>query len=437
MLHLSERLQQNIAFVLRRSKELEEQSAAPSLLRSEKLAQLCYAASELALRALICSDELESLHLSREDRLFQQEAAFVLQQIALHALDIQEWEAPNALQEGIAEINRQAELLKGYVDFPAEPASQEPPAQDPAPLVLSADTSPASVLEWGLTVCIEPPEGDEQARLRAEIRVLREMLATLVLERDELLHVTCRELEARYFSELGSLEAELFRAKGLARYYKRLCEFMRAAVNRGEEPSSEKAEEALRRELEEFQPIYEDLLRRVREARAFRPRRTRCSKIDNIGSQTGSAASEEKELSEEEQLKLLYRRIVKAMHPDLHPDQDEATRALFKRAIQAYKDGDLKTLREIDGLSSGAEPDPGQDPLQALREERARLLELVASLRAEIRHVKSHYPYTKKDLLEDPERLAAEKQRLQEQLRQAQQQADRYRREMEELEGKA
>ena len=55
MLQLSERLQQNIAFVLRSSLELEEQAASSALSQPSKLTMLCYAASELALTALISS----------------------------------------------------------------------------------------------------------------------------------------------------------------------------------------------------------------------------------------------------------------------------------------------------------------------------------------------------------------------------------------------
>lgn len=87
-------------------------------------------------------------------------------------------------------------------------------------------------------------------------------------------------------------------------------------------------------------------------------------------------------------------------------------------------------------MSADTEPEPGQDPLQALREEKQRLLDLVFSLRYEIRHIKIRFPYTKKKLLEDPELLAAEKKRLEQALFQLRQQAERYRREVADLEGK-
>lgn len=450
MLQLSERLQQNIAFILRRSRELEEQAAPPALSQPGKLTMLCYSASELALTALISSDELESLPLPREAQLLQREAASALRQIALHALDIQAWELPDAVRAELAAIRKQCETLVGCVELPPEP---EAPA--PAPLV-PARQAPAQAGARDLILFTPAAGEDEETLLRAQIRALRDLLASLVQERDELVHVTCRELEARYYRELGSLEAEVFRAEGLVHFYRRRAEYLRAARNRDEKPDVEKVEEKLRKDLEEYQKVYEEFTRRAKEAEAQRPKRTGKSaataetKSDEKASDpqepeeaeeavpSGEEEEAEAEIpSEEERLKRLYRRIVKAMHPDLHPEQDEATRTLFKRAIQAYKDGDLKTLQEIDGMCADTEPEPGQDPLQALREEKQRLLDLVFRLRYEIRHIKTRFPYTKKALLEDPEQLAAKKRQLELALFQFRQQAERYRREAADLEGKS
>lgn len=439
MLQLSERFQQNIAFVLRRSRELEEQAASSALSQPGKLTMLCYAASELALTALISSDEVESLFLPREEQLLQREAASALRQIALHALDIQAWELPDAIRAELAAIRKYCETLANCVVLPPEP---EAPA--PAPLVPAEHQAPAQTEAQGLMLFTPTTEEDEETWLRTQIRALRELLADLVQERDELVHVICRELEARYYRELGSLEAEVFRADGLVNYFRRRAEYLRAARNRDEKPDLEKVEQKLRKDLEEYQKVYEEFTRRAKEAEAQRPKRA--GKSTSLAeTKTGEKASDHQEqeeeaegeiLSEEDRLKRLYRRIVKAMHPDLHPEQDEATRSLFKRAIQAYKDGDLKTLQEIDGMCADTEPEPGQDPLQALREEKQQLLDLVFRLRYEIRHIKTRFPYTKKKLLDDPELLAAEKKRLEQALFQLRQQAERYRREVADLEGK-
>ena len=104
------------------------------------------------------------------------------------------------------------------------------------------------------------------------------------------------------------------------------------------------------------------------------------------------------------------------MHPDLHPDQDKATKDLFKRAIIAYKEFDLKTLRETDAMLSTEISAEAETTVEALMKEKDRLLKLIRAVSVEIRAIKGKYPYTMKELLEDPLRLAAEKQRLQQKL---------------------
>ena len=126
--------------------------------------------------------------------------------------------------------------------------------------------------------------------------------------------------------------------------------------------------------------------------------------------------------------------IVKAMHPDLHPDQDEATKDLFKRAIRAYKEFDLKTLRELAAMLACENTEDVENIVEELLKERKRLLELIRGIRADIRTVKSRYPYTLKAILDDPVRLAEKKQSLKQRIEKAERAADVYRRRIKEME---
>ena len=120
-------------------------------------------------------------------------------------------------------------------------------------------------------------------------------------------------------------------------------------------------------------------------------------------------------LSDEDnkELKKLYRKIVKALHPDINPDVSEAQVQLFDNAVSAYKNGDLGTLRII-GEMVGNNPLPEQhkDAMTQLVEERERLQGLLKSIRESIENIKSEYPYTMKDILEDTERTEQKKQEL-------------------------
>ncbi|MCD8115531.1 MAG: hypothetical protein LUE21_00130 [Oscillospiraceae bacterium] len=45
--------------------------------------------------------------------------------------------------------------------------------------------------------------------------------------------------------------------------------------------------------------------------------------------------------------KSMHRKILKALHPDLHPNLSEAKSGLFFRAIASYRDGNLETMQAI------------------------------------------------------------------------------------------
>ena len=86
---------------------------------------------------------------------------------------------------------------------------------------------------------------------------------------------------------------------------------------------------------------------------------------------------------------------------------------LFDNAVSAYKSGDLGTLRII-GEMVGNNPLPEQhkDAMTQLVEERERLQGLLQSIRESIDNIKSEYPYTMKDILEDTEKTEQKKQEL-------------------------
>ena len=82
-------------------------------------------------------------------------------------------------------------------------------------------------------------------------------------------------------------------------------------------------------------------------------------------------------------------------------------------------------------MSSSAE-----DKIELLVQEKARILTMIRTIRAEIRIVKTRFPYTKKEILDDPEKLAVEKEKLNSRLSQVQQAANIYKTRIAEMEEK-
>ena len=441
MLLVAEYLKKNIADILQTVQTICRFLDSHDTLSMDQAQQISFSCAEMALLSLAASDEIEPSDMPAE-KMLRHEVASALRQIAIHFLNIQEWENMENIKAYFSTIAKHCAFIKKAVDLPEIKEEVLLPNDELQLVPFSGQTGEEAVA----VLAAQNGNENEAAGIRAEIRALRELLTALVFERDNLLHVTCKEIEADYMRELGSLEAEIYHAECEARYLLRKMEMMQASIKRRERIKVQEIDEDLKAQYEEYQKIYEEFVRRIFESAEFQFRRKK-KKAESQQSASQESASEEAgdrpkapesqiDDAEEKKLKKLYRAIVKAMHPDLHPDQDEATKDLFKRAIAAYKDGDLKTLTEIAGMIAGEHEDAADDPVEALLREKARILTLIRNVRAEIHIIKTRFPYTKKAILEDPVRLAEEKAKLQVRMNQAKQQAETYKKRIAEMEKK-
>lgn len=377
--------------------------------------QLAYCCAETALLALTAADELEASNV-RGPKLLRRELASALRHITDHLLLVQEWQSAEEMQIQIQPAYQHTVFISNAAELPSPQPTQEAAEELSLLPVVQPLETPAEAERNAA------PESDDEEKLLAEIQALREALTSLLIERDRLVLVECKELEAAYLSEFGALNAEIYEADGELRYLRRKLEMLQAEANRSKQADPEAVEATLKIEYEAFKKAFEDFVHKVYEAERHSAKRRAEAE------QQPQSAKETKEKKDRaRKLKKLYRDVVKAMHPDLHPNQDEQTKDLFKRAILAYKDGDLKTLSEISG-ALGAEGSIGAAyRLEELRREKRRLLTMIRSVQVEIQTVKSKYPYTKKELLEDPGRLEQEKTALRSLLEQLKQSAEELR----------
>lgn len=231
-------------------------------------------------------------------------------------------------------------------------------------------------------------------KLKNEVEKMRTELSMLLLERDELQFVICKNIETEYMLNLGSIEYKAYEAQCTALRLKRKIELIQAKKNRQEKVIISAIEEVLDNEFAEYQKQLDEQINKMNDA-------LKRSKAEVLTDE------------ENKELKKLYRKIVKALHPDINPDVSEAQVNLFDNAVQAYKNGDLGTLRII-GEMVGNSPLPEQhkDALTQLSEEKDRLQDLLKAIRDSIEDIKSEYPYTMKEILEDKEKTEQKKQEL-------------------------
>lgn len=231
-------------------------------------------------------------------------------------------------------------------------------------------------------------------KLKNEVEKMRTELSMLLLERDELQFVICKNIETEYMLKLGSIEYKAYEAQCAALRLKRKIELIQAKKNRQEKVIISAIEETLDNEFAEYQKQLNEQIDKMNDA-------LKRSKAEVLSDE------------DNKELKKLYRKIVKALHPDINPDVSEAQVQLFDNAVSAYKNGDLGTLRII-GEMVGNNPLPEQhkDAMTQLVEERERLEGLLKSIRESIENIKSEYPYTMKDILEDTKKTEQKKQEL-------------------------
>lgn len=231
-------------------------------------------------------------------------------------------------------------------------------------------------------------------KLKSEVEKMRTELSMLLLERDELQFVICKNIETEYMLKLGSIEYKAYKAQCAALRLKRKIELIQAKKNRQEKVIISAIEETLDSEFAEYQKQLNEQIDKMNDAL----KRSKAEVLSN---------------EDNKKFKKLYRKIVNALHPDINPDVSEAQVQLFDNAVSAYKNGDLNTLKII-GEMVGNSPLPEQhkDALTQLNEEKERLQNLLKVIRDSIEQIKSKYPYTMKEIIEDEEQTEQKKKEL-------------------------
>lgn len=237
-------------------------------------------------------------------------------------------------------------------------------------------------------------------KLKDDVERLRTELSMLMLERDELRFVICKNIETEYMLKLGSLEYKAYEAQCAALRLKRKIELIQARKNRQEVINLTVIDKTLDEEFLEYEKKLNEQVDKMNDA---------------LEHSKGDYLSEE----DNKELKKLYRKIVKVLHPDINPEVTMAQVKMLDNAINAYKNGDLKSLRIIDEMVGDHKlPEKHQDALTQLKEEKKRLNRMVTSIQESINKIKSEYPYCVKDILEDEKKVEQKKAELEELLKQ-------------------
>ena len=254
--------------------------------------------------------------------------------------------------------------------------------------------------------------------LKSAVAKLRAELSMLVLERDELVHHECKNIETAYMLALGALEYKVFEAECTLVRLKRKTALIQACKNRRQKIIFDEIEGQLDTEFAEYKTRLEAQIAQMNNA---------------------LERSKNKSLSNEDarEIKKLYHAIVKSLHPDLNPGLNVEKQRLFHNAVAAYDNGDLEAMQIIAEMITEPDvlPDSTPDGFSRLAGEKERLAKLLQKIKNEIEAVKTKFPYTVKTFLKDPEKVKARKEELEKLLGQINTAATAYEEKIKEMAG--
>ncbi len=239
---------------------------------------------------------------------------------------------------------------------------------------------------------------------------LRQQVVETLLEMDDInLQVNPRIL-AQYAKTVGYLENDLYKWQLRARRAKRKFALVQAAANKGEDISFEDIECVLD---EEFAVWEAQLSSRM---------------VDQLKVLEALAGSHALSPADARELKALHKKLIKRLHPDLHPNLPEDAQRFFLIAQSAYENGDVSTLRAVDTATEDYEkvensPEPAADELEL----EITMVEAQLNIAKErLEALKKSHPYVLTELLDDPIKLARKRKELEGEIEQQRQVANAY-----------
>lgn len=161
--------------------------------------------------------------------------------------------------------------------------------------------------------------------LAQEVESAQNALLTRIEQLDTLRYVEAPKLRNEYMVKIGTTEDEVLNAELDAKMLQRKLELIQIKRNRREPIDMAEIDQQIEAERKELLAQAE----------------------------TANAASQRlPQLTEEQQAELqeLYQKIVEGFHPQVHPNLTDTEKALYEKAVDAYRNRNLAALKLIDEI---------------------------------------------------------------------------------------
>ncbi|MHC9540457.1 MAG: hypothetical protein AB9903_13150 [Vulcanimicrobiota bacterium] len=222
----------------------------------------------------------------------------------------------------------------------------------------------------------------ESQELHKECEDLRESLADALTELQELVKTIVPQLDTLYTATVGVPECDLFSLQCENMQRKRILDLLQVCLNRGIKPDME----GIRKKISQESKNWSDKIEIQRQT------------ISSAKARLSSPESHRKG----KEFKKLFRILIRKLHPELNPFQNEAERMLWFKLQSAYEKGGPEALNDISLLAEhiGDSPLlPEKAGIEAWKRCRKDLTTKLWDIESQIEHIKMSFPYTLKDHL--------------------------------------
>jgi len=234
-------------------------------------------------------------------------------------------------------------------------------------------------------------ENEKNKKLKQDISNLKEELSILVNEYELLINTVCKNIEAQYFTIIGKYQLEKLYLEFEAKKLKRKIELIQSYVNQNKSVNITEVENILLRESLDWE-------REIRNyATALKNAEKRIKLLETEPDST--------------QLKSLFRKLCKILHPDINPNLNEMQKLLWTRVYEAYKDCNLDELKAIELILDNDEDYKITEVQNDLSEIKNKLDKSIKYYIEKINDVKSKKPYILINIIENENLINSEKEK--------------------------
>lgn len=234
--------------------------------------------------------------------------------------------------------------------------------------------------------------------LKNEVLKFNERLTKLIIEKSELMKAGIA-IKAEYMLKIGKYELERYQLFFNIQKIKREIALYQIAQNRGEVITEEEVNAIIEEEIKEYRLQLELLVAQYEFAQEY-------DKLENISPE------------EYQEIKRLYRYIVKRIHPDLNDNFNEEMKSLWEMTQDAYNENNLVKLQEVKLLLDSKDFHVITiNDFDKLNDQKLTLQRRIYEEKLRIKEMKNQFPYNKTSILQDEEMVKEIVSEIQEEIK--------------------